>query len=42
MTPTVIPGIDIDELFNAIDDYFTGGIITIDQLFQVIDAYFAN
>ena len=33
-------GIDIDELFNAIDDYFTGGIITIDQLFQVIDAYF--
>ena len=33
-------GIDIDELFNAIDDYFAGGIITIDQLFQVIDAYF--
>ena len=33
-------GIQIDELFKAIDDYFAGGIITIDQLFQVIDAYF--
>ena len=34
------PGIQIDELFLAIDDYFAGGIITIDQLFQIIDAYF--
>ena len=33
-------GIQIDELFDAIDDYFAGGIITIDQLFQIIDAYF--
>ena len=34
------PGIQISELFNAIDDYFAGGIITIAQLFEVIDAYF--
>ena len=34
-------GIDIDELFNAIDDYFANGI-SISLLFEVIDAYFAN
>ena len=33
-------GIQIDELFRAIDDYFEGGIITIAELFEVIDAYF--
>ena len=32
--------ISIAELFDAIDDYFAGGIITIAQLFAVIDAYF--
>ena len=35
-----VEGIQIDELFDAIDDYFAGRIITIDQLFQIIDAYF--
>ena len=35
-----IEGIQISELFDAIDDYFTGGIITIAELFEVIDAYF--
>ena len=33
------PGIQISELFNAIDDYFAGEI-SISQLFEVIDAYF--
>ena len=32
-------GIQIDELFDAIDDYFAGGI-SISDLFDVIDAYF--
>ena len=32
-------GIQIDELFDAIDDYFDGKI-GIDELFEVIDAYF--
>ena len=32
-------GISIDELFDAIDDYFDRGI-SIDDLFEVIDAYF--
>ena len=32
-------GIQIDELFAAIDDYFEGQI-NIDELFEVIDAYF--
>ena len=32
-------GIQIDELFEAIDDYFDGDI-SISQLFAVIDAYF--
>ena len=35
-----VEGIQIDELFDAIDDYFAGGIINIDQLFDVIEAYF--
>ena len=36
-------GIDIDELFEAIDDYFDVAIeLSIDDLFAVIDAYFAN
>ena len=34
------PGIQISELFDAIDDYFAG-VINISQLFEVIDAYFA-
>ena len=33
------PGIQIDELFDAIDDYFEEKI-DIDKLFEVIDAYF--
>ena len=33
------PGIQIDELFDAIDDYFDTKI-NIDELFAVIDAYF--
>ena len=33
------PGIQIDELFDAIDDYFDAKI-GIDELFDVIDAYF--
>ena len=33
------PGIQISELFDAIDDYFDGEI-TISELFEVIDAYF--
>ena len=33
------PGIQISELFVAIDDYFDGEI-NISQLFEVIDAYF--
>ena len=37
----LIPGIQIGELFEAIDDYFDGEI-DIDELFEVIDAYFAN
>ena len=33
--------IDIDELFNAIDDYFDEGVdLSIDDLFEIIDAYF--
>ena len=36
---TVTPGIQISELFEAIDDYFDGEI-SISQLFEVIDAYF--
>ena len=32
-------GIQIDELFDAIDDYFDG-MLDIDGLFEVIDAYF--
>ena len=37
------PGIQIDELFKAIDDYFHVDIeLNIDDLFDVIDAYFAN
>ena len=35
-----VEGIQIDELFDAIDDYFAGGIITSEQLFEIIDAYF--
>ena len=36
------PGISIDELFDAIDDYFDVDIeLSIDDLFEVIDAYFA-
>ena len=35
------PGIQTDELFDAIDDYFEDEI-DIDQLFDVIDAYFAS
>ena len=34
-----VAGIQIDELFSAIDDYFAGGI-NISELFEVIDAYF--
>ena len=34
-------GIQIAELFDAIDDYF-GGHISITELFEVIDAYFAG
>ena len=35
------PGIQIDELFKAIDDYFDDDIeLSIDDLFAVIDAYF--
>ena len=34
-----VVGIQIDELFDAIDDYFEGGI-SISKLFDVIDAYF--
>ena len=34
-------GIQIDELFDAIDAYFAGGL-TIAELFEVIDAYFAS
>ena len=37
----LIPGIQIDELFDAIDDYFAGTIDT-DDLFDIIDAYFAS
>ena len=33
------PGIQISELFDAIDDYFDGEI-SISQLFEVMDAYF--
>ena len=33
------PGIQITELFDAIDDYFENGI-SISELFEVIDAYF--
>ena len=33
------PGIQISELFDAIDDYFDGQI-NISELFEVIDAYF--
>ena len=33
------PGIQIDELIKAIDDYFDGDL-NIDDLFEVIDAYF--
>ena len=33
------PGIQISELFVAIDDYFDGQI-NISELFEVIDAYF--
>ena len=34
-------GIQIDELFNAIDDYFDDDVdLSIDDLFEVIDAYF--
>ena len=33
------PGIQISELFDAIDDYFAGQI-NISELFEVIDAYF--
>ena len=33
--------IDLDELFEAIDDYFDVDIeLSIDDLFAVIDAYF--
>ena len=34
-----IPGIQITELFEAIDDYFAGEL-SISELFEVIDAYF--
>ena len=34
-----VAGIQIDELFSAIDDYFAGEI-NISELFEVIDAYF--
>ena len=35
------PGIQVDELFKAIDDYFDVDIeLSIDDLFAVIDAYF--
>ena len=34
-----IAGIQIDELFEAIDDYFEDGL-SISELFEVIDAYF--
>ena len=36
-----VPGIQISELFAAIDDYFAGRL-TIAELFEVIDAYFGN
>ena len=37
----VTPGIQIDELFDAIDDYFDDDVdLSIDDLFKVIDAYF--
>ena len=35
-----MPGIQIGELFTAIDDYFAGNL-TIDELLEIIDAYFA-
>ena len=41
MTTDGTPGIQIDELFDAIDDYFDVDIeLSIDELFAVIDAYF--
>ena len=36
------PGIQSDELFDAIDDFFEGGIITIAELFELIDDFFAD
>ena len=36
------PGIQIDELFNAIDVYFAGGELSLDELFEIIDAYFTG
>ena len=33
------PGISLDEMFVAIDDYFAGET-TLDDMFEVIDAYF--
>ena len=36
-------GIQIDELFDAIDAYFDESVdLSIDDLFEIIDAYFAN
>ena len=35
------PGIQIDELFTAIDDYFDDSVdLNIDDLFEIIDAFF--
>ena len=34
------PGIQIDELFSAIDAYFDGEITDISDLFEIINAYF--
>lgn len=36
------PGIQIDELFTAIDAYFAGDDLSLDELFEIIDAYFAG